>query len=253
VWEIEPATGRIRFFEVPGTVGAVHPTASGGLIVADSSGIALCRDGRIVERLAAPLADRPDLRMNDANTDPAGRYFAGSMAFDVTPGAGTLYRLDADGSLSPAVPETTISNGIDWSPDGRRCYFVDSPLRRVDVFDYDVATGALTGRRRFADVRSVPGIPDGLTVDEAGGVWVAFFGGRRVCRFDPDGTLSLTVSVPVDLVTSCCFGGPDLETLFISTSTEGMSPDAVAADPAAGAVFALRPGWRGRPVTPFAG
>ncbi|WP_432843189.1 SMP-30/gluconolactonase/LRE family protein [Dactylosporangium sp. CA-092794] len=252
IWQTEPATGRLWSFEVPSTVGAVHPTEDGeSLIIADSDGIALCRGGTVVSRLAAPLAGRDDLRMNDANVDPAGRYFAGSMAFDARPAAGDLYRLDPDGTLTTAVAGTTISNGIDWSPDARLCYYVDSTLRRIDVFDYDVATGALAGRRPFADVSDLPGVPDGLTVDASGGVWVAFFGGARVCRFDPTGARTTTVHLPAGLVTSCCFGGPDLDELYISTSTEGMSAAEVAREPAAGGVFLARPGWRGRPATPF--
>jgi sugar lactone lactonase YvrE len=219
--------------------------------VADGEGIALVRDGRVAERLAAPLAGQPDRRMNDANVDPAGRYLAGSMALDQRPGGGALFSLGGDGALRTVVADAAISNGLDWSPDGRRCYYVDSPTRRVDVFDYDVTDGSLTGRRCFVDVSDVPGIPDGLTVDADGGVWVAFFGGSRVVRFTPDGVPELTVDLPVALVTSCCFGGPDLGDLFISTSTEGMDAAEVAAQPGAGGVFHLRPGRRGRPATPF--
>jgi sugar lactone lactonase YvrE len=251
IWQVDPATGRINYFEVPGTVGAVHPADDGeSLVIADDDGIALCRGGRIVRRLAAPLADHPDIRMNDANVDPAGRYFAGSMAFDLRPGAANLYRLDTDGSLTTAVTGATISNGIDWSLDSSRCYYVDSPLHRVDVFDYAVATGALSNRRLFVDVHDHPGLPDGLTVDASGGVWVAFFGGARVCRFDPTGTLTTTVHLPVALITSCCFGGAELDQLFISTSTENMSADDISRAPAAGGIFMLRTRWRGRPGTP---
>ena len=252
VWEFQPGSGRLSSFDVPGTAGAVHPVADErSLVVADSEGVVLCRDGRVVERLAAPLHGQPDRRMNDANVDPAGRYLAGSLALDQRPGGGRLFSLGEDGELRTVVGDATISNGLDWSPDGRRCYYVDSPLHRVDVFDYDVTTGALSGRRCFADVAGVPGMPDGLTVDADGGVWVAFFGGGRVCRFDPAGRPDLTVELPVDLVTSVCFGGPDLADLFISTSTEGMPAAAVADVPAAGGVFTARPGVRGRPATPF--
>ena len=254
VWQVDVATGRIQYFEVPGTVCAVHPVDDDrSLVVADSDGIALCRDGRVVRRLAAPLAGFPDIRMNAANVDPRGRYFAGRMPFDKRPGGARLYRLDPDASLTVAVDGVTISNGIDWSPDGTLCYYVDSPLRRVDVFDYDVTTGDLSNRRPFVDVSDVPGMPDGLTVDASGGVWVAFFGGARVCRFSADGTLTTIVHLPGTLVTSGCFGGPDLEDLFISTSTEDMPASAVAREPAAGGVFTVRTAWRGRPGTPFQG
>jgi sugar lactone lactonase YvrE len=252
ILDADVATGEVRSVVVPGTVGAVHPTRDPAvLVIADSDGIALLRGGEVV-RLAAPLADRPDVRMNDANVDPAGRYLAGSMAFDVTPGAARLYRLDADGSLHTVLTGATISNGLDWSADGTRCFYVDSPLRRVDVFDYDVTTGVLTGRRTFADTSAIPGIPDGLTLDAEGGVWVAFYGGGRVCRFAPDGDLDVTIDLPVGKVTSCCFGGPDLSGLFISTSTAGMGPEELRAEPEAGAIFHAVPGHRGRPGTPFA-
>ncbi|OLT06626.1 hypothetical protein BJF90_15855 [Pseudonocardia sp. CNS-004] len=252
ILEADLGTGEVRSVAVPGTVGAVHPTVDPDtLVIADSDGIALLRDGE-VQRLAAPLSGRPDMRMNDANVDPAGRYLAGSMAFDQTPGAGCLYRLDPDGTLHTAVGDTTISNGLDWSDDGTHCYYVDSPLRRIDVFDYDVATGALSGRRTFADTSTVAGIPDGLTLDADGGVWVAFFGGGRVCRFTPDGELDTTIELPVSQVTSCCFGGADLTELFVSTSTEGLNEQRLRTQPLAGAIFRAVPGYRGRPSSAFA-
>jgi sugar lactone lactonase YvrE len=252
IWRVDTATRDASSFDVPGMVGAVHPTVDGrSLVIADSDGIALCVDGAIT-RLASPLAEYPDVRMNDANVDPAGRYFAGSMALDERVGAATLYRLDLDGSLRSVVEGATISNGIDWSPDGRSCYYIDSPLRRVDVFDFDVETGAMSNRRRFVDVATLPGVPDGLSVDASGGVWVAFFGGARVCRFTPDGSLDVTVALPVSNVTSCCFGGADLRELYISTSTLGLSAEELSAQPAAGALFRAEPGFVGKPGTPFA-
>jgi sugar lactone lactonase YvrE len=252
ILDADVTSGEVRSVTVPGTVGAVHPTDEpGALVIADSDGVALVRDGA-VERLASPLGDRPDVRMNDANVDPAGRYVAGSMAFGAVPGAAHLWRLDTDGTLHTLLSDLTISNGIDWSADGTRCFFVDSPTERVDVYDYDVATGALSGRRTFADTSAITGVPDGLTLDADGGVWVAFFGGSRVQRFAPDGSPDVTVELPVSKVTSCCFGGPGLTELYISTSTEGLSPEEHAAQPGAGGVFRAVTGHRGRPGTPFA-
>jgi sugar lactone lactonase YvrE len=240
------------WFDLPAPVTAVHPTTEPGtLVVADGDGVALfTRDG-LTERLAAPLAGRPEIRMNDAGVDPAGRYFAGSMAYDLEPGAGRLYRLDADRSLHTVLTGVTIGNGVDWSPDGTLCYFVDSPLHRVDVFDYDVTTGALSNRRVFADTSAIPGMPDGLTVDSEGAVWVAFWGGSRVCRFGPDGLVERTIGLPVSQVTSCCFAGPDLDRLIISTSTEELSPDDLRRQPTAGMIFRAEPGCRGRRTTEF--
>ncbi|GII57651.1 hypothetical protein Pth03_60400 [Planotetraspora thailandica] len=256
--DVEAEDGDLRWFDLPAPVTAVHPTTDPEtVVVADCDGVALATvglntGGEVRERLASPLAGLPGLRMNDANVDPAGRYFAGSMAYDVEPGAGALYRLDRDRSLHTVLTGTTISNGIDWSPDATLCYFADSPLRRVDVFDYDVATGALTGRRAFADTSGIPGIPDGLTVDAEGAVWVAFFGGSRVCRYTPDGRLDHTITLPTRQVTSCCFAGPALDQLLISTSTEDLSPDDLRREPTAGMIFRAEPGFRGRRANEFA-
>jgi sugar lactone lactonase YvrE len=239
-------SGSVDHFDVPGTVGAVHPTVDPQtLVIADRAGIALCSGGHVTKRLA--------VRMNEANVDPAGRYFAGSMAFDQQPGAACLYRLDVDLGLKTVLTNVTISNGLDWSPDNSRCYYIDSPLHRVDVFDYDIARGDLANRRPFVDTSGVPGLPDGLTVDADGSVWVAFFGGGRVCRYDPDGSLADTVELPVTQVTSCCFGGPDLDQLIISTSTEDLNADELREQPAAGQLFRAATDFRGRAQQAFRG
>lgn len=141
-----------------------------------------------------------------------------------------------------------MSNGLDWSTDGRRAYYIDSPTRSVDTFDY-AASDTLSGRRRFISIDG-PGVPDGLTLD-AGGVWVAIFnGGSAVHRYSPDGSLTEVISLPVSKVTACTFGGPNLDTLYITTSREGILG---GAEPAAGSLFTVRPGVRGQPVRPFAG
>ncbi|GAA4587017.1 hypothetical protein GCM10023194_34750 [Planotetraspora phitsanulokensis] len=252
VFDADVDTGDVRWFDLPAPVTAVHPTTDPAtVVVADGDGVALASRDGLTERLAAPLAGRPRIRMNDAGVDPAGRYFAGSMAYDQEPGAASLYRLDADRSLHTVLTGVTISNGVDWSPDATLCYFVDTPLRRVDVFDYDVTTGALSNRRVFADTSAAAGMPDGLTVDAEGAVWVAFWGGSSVRRFGPDGRLERTITLPVSQVTSCCFAGPELDQLIISTSTEDLSPDDLRRQPMAGMIFRAEPGCRGRRTTEF--
>jgi sugar lactone lactonase YvrE len=252
VFDADVDTADVQWFDLPAPVSAVHATVDPDVVVvADGDGMALASRGKLIERLAAPLAGRPTIRMNDGNVDPVGRYFAGSMAYDLEPGAACLYRLDTDRSLHTVLTGLTISNGLDWSPDSTLCYLVDSPLRRIDVFNYDLAAGTLSNRRPFADTSAVAGIPDGLTVDSEGAVWVAFFGGSCVCRYDAQGILDRIVTLPVTQVTSCCFAGPELDQLIISTSTESLSPDELLGQPAAGAIFRTEPGCRGRLATGF--
>lgn len=252
VFDADLQTAAVAWFDLPAPITAVHPTTDEDtLVVLDGDGIALANRGGLLERLAAPLAGHAALRMNDGNVDPAGRLLAGSMAYDVEQGAACLYRLDNDRSLTTVLTGVTISNGLDFSPDSTICYFVDSPLRRIDSFDYDLSTGTLSNRRQFADTSGIPGIPDGLTVDADGAVWVAFFGGARVCRFDPTGRVTRIVTVPVTQVTSCCFAGHDLDQLLISTSTEGLTPAQLSRQPGAGAVFRADPGCRGRAANRF--
>lgn len=236
---------------LPAPITAVHLTTDPAtLLVADGDGMALASGGSITARLAAPLANRPEIRMNDGNVDPAGRYLAGSMAYAFTTGAAELYRLDRDRSLHTVLTGVTCSNGIDWSPDGTLCYYVDTPTRKIDLFDYDVTTGAMTNRRTYADTSDVSGMPDGLTVDADGGVWVAFWGGGRVVRYW-EGRPDVTIELPVTQVTSCAFGGPGLDELYISTSTEELSPAQLRDQPAAGAIFRAEPGHRGRPANRY--
>jgi sugar lactone lactonase YvrE len=210
--------GAHRRWDVGQAVGAVVVRASGGLLLAARDGF-LTLDpvtGEVAPLVALGLPE--GVRMNDGACDRAGRFFAGSMADDEAPGRGTLYRLDPDHSVAEVIAGVTISNGIGWSPDGSRMYYVDSPTRRVDVLDYDPATGAIAGRRPFASIDAGEAIPDGLAVDAEGCVWVALWDGGAVLRFGPDGRLRDSLELPAPRVTSCAFGGPDLETLYITTA-----------------------------------
>ena len=166
---------------------------------------------------------------------------------------GGLYRVDADLSVTALLTGTTISNGLGWSPSGDRFYFIDSPTRQVDSFDFDLESGALEGRRRFAAVEVEGAVPDGLTVDAEGGVWVALHGGWGLRRYAPDGQLAAVVDLPVARVTSCCFGGADLRDLYVTTRREGLSASELAAQPLAGALLRLDVGVAGLPTHAFAG
>ena len=162
--------------------------------------------------------------------------------------AAALYRLDPDGSVHAALEGVTVSNGLDWSPDGSLAYYDDTATHRVDVFDYDPHAG-LTARRPFVQLPD-DGNPDGLTVDAEGGVWVALYGSGAVHRYTRDGVLDAVVEVPTALVTACAFGGPHLDELFVTTSREGLPP---GDDPLAGSLFRAEVAIAGLPVREFAG
>lgn len=193
------------------------------------------------------------LRMNDAKCDVAGRLWGGTMTVERRPGACALYRLDPEGTVSRALGGVTLSNGLGWSPNGRTMYYIDTPLRRVDAFDFDVDTAAITRRRHLVQMEAGVGNPDGMTVDAEGCLWVAMAHGSAIRRYTPAGRLDKVVTLPVRKVTSCSFGGPGLDQLFVTTACVGLSEQELVAEPLAGAVLCCEVGARGLPADRFAG
>ena len=241
------ADGSVQRRSVSGVVAVVRPRRGGGAVFGIERGFALEDADGTLTRLP-PLWDDESVRMNEGGCDPDGRFYCGSMAYDQRPGAASLYRLDPDGSTTPVLEGVTVSNGLEWSPDGSRAYYDDTATHRVDVFDYDPVRG-LHGRRPFAEIPD-GGLPDGLTVDADGGLWVALADRGEVWHLTPDGVHDEVVEVPVGMVTACTFGGPDLDQLFITTSRENVPP---GEDPLAGSLFRADVGVRGLPVREFAG
>jgi len=237
----------------PGPVSAAFPAVGGGILIAGGAALTLLfpaeRGAQWVARTIADTPAREGLRFNDAGVDPAGRVWVGSMHMTEAEPVGELYRLDPGSRLNPVVKNVTVSNGLGWSPDGSRMYYADSPLRRVDVFDYDPATGEAFSRRAFADLSEAEGVPDGLTVDADGCVWVAMWGGSALRRFTPDGQPDAVLPVPVSQPTSCAFGGPELADLYITSARVGLTDEQLAAQPLAGRLLHVRPGPVGLPST----
>jgi sugar lactone lactonase YvrE len=197
--------------------------------------------------------DRPGNRFNDCKCDPAGRLWAGTMSGEDAPGEASLYRLAPGAEIERVISGTTISNGLGWSTAGDRMYFIDSTTHRVDVFDYDAGSGEISGRRAFAEMEPSDGLPDGMTVDSEGGVWVCLFGGGALRRYGVDGALEAHLELPVTNPTSPVFGGPDLRTLYVTSARHNLSEEQLAGEPLAGAVLALEPGVAGLPGNRFAG
>ncbi len=244
-----PGSGDVTRRPVSRVAACVRPRRSGGLVVATERTFVLIAPDGSVDGEVGPVFDDEGLRFNDGGCDPAGRFWMGSMAYDGSPGAGALYRLDADGSVATVLEGVTISNGLAFAPDGRSAWYVDTPTGRVDRLVVDHVAGTVL--RREALVEHVePGYPDGIAVDSEGGVWVALWGGAAVHRYDDRGRLTDVVRLPCSQVTCPAFGGPDLRDLYITTSRLGLGENA---EPQAGALFRVRPGVTGRPVLPYAG
>jgi sugar lactone lactonase YvrE len=242
------ADGAINRRHVGNVAAVLRPRRQGGAVIGVERGFALEDADGTLTHLDELWTDTR-VRMNEGGCDPDGRFYCGSMAYDQRPGAGALYRLDPDGSVRVVLENVTISNGLEWSPDGSRAYYNDTPTQRIDVFDYDGESG-LTGRRPFAEIPVEAGGPDGLTVDEEGGVWVALYGGGAVRRYTPEGVLDEVIEVPAKQVTACTFGGSGLDQLFITTSREDLKP---GEDPLAGSLFQTAVGVAGLPVRQFVG
>ena len=251
----DAATGRLARWPMPQPIGAVGLRESGGLVAALRNGFAfidLPSGG--VTPIADPEADRAGNRFNDGKVDPMGRFWAGTMDDAERNPTGDLYRLDADGRVERFAVGFIVTNGIDWSGDGRILYFVDSAERVIHAYEFDMASGRPGRRRLFARVPSDQGHPDGLTVDAEDHVWSAHWDGGRVTRYRPDGSVERVVAVPAPRCTSSCFGGPGLETLFVTTAAIGLDAAAREAAPLSGSVFAVTGlGVKGRPANRFRG
>ena len=236
----------------PTSIGAFGFVKDDGLILATGEGFAAC-DGTpaTLKYLWNPYPDQPHLRMNDGKVDPAGRFWAGTI--DPTQAKAAFYRLDPDGSRHTILREIGISNGLGWSPDRKTMYYTDSLRYIIYSFDYDLATGEIRNQRPFVQLpKDEQGIvPDGLCVDAEGCVWSAQWNGWQVVRYSPTGEVLQTVELPTQLVTSCCFGGPNLDQLFITTAWVDLSPAEREAQPLAGAVFTLKTTTQGQPANFF--
>jgi len=257
VHRFSPADGSDLIIDVGQPVSAVGLGAGGGLVLALRDGFGLVPAGSDqVGDIIEVEKDRTKNRMNDGRCDPAGRFWAGTMAdrWEDEPAAGTLYRLDgASGALAVTgvLSGITVANGIDWTPDGRHMYYVDSPSQQVDIFDFDSDTGSVRNRSAFVTIPAADGLPDGLAVDADGGVWVALFGAGRLRRYAPSGRVDQEIRLPVTLVTSAAFGGPDLADLYITTARHRLTAAEREQQPPAGSLFCARPGPAGQPAHRF--
>jgi sugar lactone lactonase YvrE len=246
------SSGEVNRYDVPSPVASlIRRRRSGGFVIGTERGVAIA-DERLSEFANCVEVSRvADVRTNDGGCDRFGTLFLGTMAYDERPGGGALYRVMPDGRVTSVLQDVTISNGVQWSADGMRAFYVDSASRRVDVFDVDPESGAWSRRRVHIELDSNPGFPDGMAIDEEDGLWVAMWGGGSVGHYDAVGRLVETIRVPgVTQVSSCAFGGENRGRLYVTTSRQGLAADR---EPDAGAVFASETGVCGAAVPEFWG
>lgn len=254
VHRFDPGSDHDEVFEAGQPVGAAVPTSSGRIALAGNSGFSILDPATgELDPVADVETEVPETMMNDGKCDPAGRFWAGTKDVDGHRPLGSLYRLDGDHLPTKVLTDVTTSNGLGWSLDQRTMYYIDSPTYRIDALDYDITSGAVSNRRSHVEIPRSWGLPDGMTVDEEGFLWVAFWGGSAVRRLAPDGRVDAIVRFPVTQVTSCAFGGPDLSDLFVTSARSGLTDAALSQQPLAGGLFRVRPSVRGLPSRPFAG
>jgi sugar lactone lactonase YvrE len=255
VYIYDPASRQNRSIDVGQYVGTVVPRQSGGLMLALHHGFAsLDLETEQVTIIADPEAHLPDNRFNDGKCDPAGRFWAGTMPIDGASRSGSLYRLDPDHSVHRMVSGVTISNGLVWTADRRTMYYIDTPNRTVDAFAYDLDSGAISQRRVAVTIPEGSGGPDGMAIDSEDMIWVAHWGGSRVTRWNPvSGELLQTIEVPALQVTSCAFGGPELNELYITSARNNLNPATLAKYPLSGGLFRVKLPVTGVAANAFAG
>lgn len=188
----------------------------------------------------------PEHRCNDGKCDNKGRLWLGTMHLESKPGDGSLYLLDSALSLHKKIDGLTIPNGLAWSLDHQQFYHIDSIRKTVIRYRYDGTTGNIAGAETVISIPSDLGLPDGMTIDEEGMLWIAQYGGHGVYRWNPDnGSLIDKIDLPVPNVTSCTFGGQNMDTLFITTASEKMDEEAIEKYPLSGSIFTVKPGTKG--------
>ena len=236
-------------------VSVAIPKATGGLLLATPGGIVTFDpDTKLLSPICHPESTRPGNRYNDGKCDRMGRLWIGSLDMATAANRGNLFRVDADGSWKKMDTGFTVANGLGWSPDNKLMYFTDSMRRTIYVYDFDLHAGEISNRRALITLDASDGTPDGLTVDQDGCLWVAIWDAWRVSRFSADGEEMLRIKMPVPRPTSCCFGGENLDTLYVTSASVRLNVEALAAAPQSGSLFAIRtPGIRGLPETIFAG
>ncbi len=255
VHRYHPGSGDTKEWTLNVPITALARRASGKWILATKTGLYFWdQESNTSEFIADPEADNPSLRFNDGAIDPKGRFLIGTLnEEDLNAPDGALYRLDPDLSIHKLDTGYAVANGIGFSPDGTTLYLTDMFHGKILAYDYDVEAGTVSGKCTFVEVPAEAGLPDGLIVDAEGFIWSAHWGGWRVTRYAPDGTIDREIKLPVANVTCMALGGPSLNELYITTAWFMLSDEERAAQPQAGDLFRIETDVTGRLEPEFAG
>lgn len=256
IHQFYPESRTHKVFKTGALIGAVVLREQGGLIAALQNGLArIDMEKGTTELIAEPEKHLPDNRFNDGKCDPAGRFWAGTMSVSGVPGAGSLYVLETDHSVSLKLQNIGCSNGLAWSPDAQTLYYIDTPTRKIAAFDFDVTNGAISNKRIVITIPESDGYPDGMTIDSEGMLWIAMWDGWKVCRYNPHTAEHLeNILLPVSRITSCTFGGDKLQDLYITSARTGLSESDLFKQPLAGNLFVIKnSGFTGIKASEFTG
>jgi sugar lactone lactonase YvrE len=250
----DPKLDQNSTFDIGQDVSCIVPRESGGFVLGVREGLASV-DANINDFKLIVEKKAKGIRFNDGKCDLAGRFWVGTIADDVKEGAASLYCLNTDLSLALKIPNVTISNGLAWTADNKKLFYIDTPTRQVVSYDYDIESGNIENKKVIIELDQQMGFPDGMTIDEKGDLYVSMWEGGKVIRINPiTGILLDIIEVPgAKLVTSCTFGGDNLDELFITTARLGLNDSDLKGQPNAGSLFKFHPGVKGLPASIFRG
>jgi sugar lactone lactonase YvrE len=244
--------GSKLFLQLDDFVSCLAPRKDGGLVIAQRFGFwTFDPETNKLFTLASPKGEPSNNRFNDGKCDARGRFVAGTMDHNEQETSGSLYSLSPEGRLKKLLKDVRISNGLAWSPDCKTLYYIDTPTREVKAFDYDIETGQIANPRVIIHFEDTFGWPDGMTTDSSGNLWIAMWGGARITQWKPKGMLLEQFGIPALNPTSCVFGGPDMNELFITTARVGMDTAGLKKYPQAGGVFRMETNVTGMPTFEF--
>lgn len=254
IYFFDPKLNQESSLTTESKIGSFAFLSNGDIAMALEDGIWITsRDGQEVKQISTIEKDRTENRFNDGKCDAAGRFWFGSMSLNEKDPSGRLYSINQKGEVDLKLKEITISNGLCWSNDNQFFYYIDTPLLRVDRFQFDLNTGKIRERTPVIKIYKEMGYPDGMTIDAEGMLWIAHWGGWQITRWDPQrGEKIDSIELPASQITSLCFGGENMDEIYVTSARRGLTEDQLKKEPLAGHTFCIKnSGFKGLPFHRF--